>query len=168
VQDSVAKVLEEWAQVRPELDVTPVAVIARMARIRAIIEAQQARIFADVGITPADFPVLVTLRRREPPFQLTHRQLADGLGLTQGTVSVRVDHLDRLGLVRRVVDVSDSRVRWVILTDAGLTLVEELIPRHLAAGEALLSGIDDACRGRLAEDLSALLASLEQPSAPGN
>ncbi len=160
-RDSIARVLEEWNVVSPDLDVSPVAVIARMARIRAIVDAEQARVFADAGITAADFPVLVTLRRRLPPYRATHTRLAADLGLTQGTVTTRVDNLQSRGLVTRQSDPDDARVRWVLLTDQGLSLVDELIPKHLAAEQALLAGISAPRRQRLARDLSALLASLE-------
>jgi DNA-binding MarR family transcriptional regulator len=165
-RDSVAKVLQEWAAIRPDLDVRPVGVIARMARIRAIVETEQARVFAAAGITPADFPLLVTLRRRQPPMRLTHTHLAEELGLTAGTVTPRVDRLERLGLVRREVDRNDARVRWVVLSEAGLELVEDLIPRHLAVEAELLSGIDDARQARLTADLSVLLEDLEHRYRP--
>lgn len=157
--DSVAAVLEEWGRVRPDLDVSPVGVLARMARIRAIVEAEQAKVFATAGITPADFPVLVTLRRRQEP--VTHTQLSAALGLTPGTVTVRVDRLQAVGLVLREVDPADARVRWVQLTAAGQHLIDELIPHHLAVEKQLLAGLTAEERERLAADLSVLLADLE-------
>jgi len=157
----VGRVLKQWAEVRPDLDVSAVGVIARMARIRAIVDAQQAQLFGPAGITPADFPVLVSLRRRHAPYRMTHTQLATELGLTPGTVTSRVDHLVGLGLVRRQTATDDARIRWVILTDAGLDLTEDLIPRHLEVEEDLLAGISDTRRQRLANDLAALLADLE-------
>jgi hypothetical protein len=124
------KVLEEWATIRPDLDMSPVGVIARMARIRAIIDVEQARIFGAAGITSADFPVLVTLRRRQPPYRATHTQVAADLALTAGTVSARVDRLVALSLVRRQVDDGDARVglRWPFMGRWGV--VED----DLAAG----------------------------------
>ena len=160
-RDSIARVIDEWNAVIPDLDVSPVAIIARMARIRAIVDAEQARLFGNAGITSADFPVLVTLRRRTPPYRTTHTRLAADLGLTQGTVTTRVDNLESRGLVTRQSDADDARVRWVLLTDRGLSLVDELIPKHLAAEATLLAGISTSRRQRLARDLSALLASLE-------
>ena len=159
--DSIARVLEQWAAVRPDLDVSPVGIIARMARIRSIVDAEQSRVFGSVGITAADFPVLVTLRRRVPPYRTTHTQLAEDLALTPGTVTARVDRLVQLGFVTREVDEGDARVRWVQLTSAGLSLVDELIPRHLAVEDELLAGISASRRQRMAGDLSALLADLE-------
>lgn len=160
-RDSIAEVLDQWRAVRPDLDVSPIGIIARMARIRAIVETEQARVFAAAGITAADFPVLVTLRRREVPYRATHSQVAAGLGLTAGTVTTRVDRLVTLGLASREMDPTDGRVRWVALTEAGLQVVETLIPEHLAVERALLAGIPAERRERLATDLSVLLADLE-------
>lgn len=156
--DSIARVIAEWAQVRPDLDVSPIGVMARMARIRAIVEAEQSRVFAVGGITAADFPVLVTLRRRG---RTTHTQLADDLGLTAGTVTIRVDRLEARGLVAREVDADDARVRWVSLTQDGQELVDDLIPRHLAVEADLLSGLSPRQREHLAAGLSVLLGDLE-------
>lgn len=161
MDDSISRVLAQWEQVWPELDVSPVAVIARMARIRAIVEAEQTRVFSAAGITQADFPVLATLRRGAWPHRLTHGQLADELGLTPGSITPRVDHLVRLGLVSRHNDSADGRVRWVGLTDEGLAAINTLIPQHLKLEAELLSGIDPERRERLAEDLRVLLLSLE-------
>ena len=157
--DSIAEVLREWAEVRPDLDVSPVGVLARMARIRAIVEVEQAKVFASAGITPADFPVLVTLRRRQEP--VTKTQISEEIGLTTGTVSVRVDRLVALGLAVRDADPSDARVRWVRLTAEGSRLIDDLIPQHLAVEEQLLAGLRRKDRQRLAADLSVLLADLE-------
>jgi DNA-binding MarR family transcriptional regulator len=165
VHDSISRVLEQWAQVWPDLDVSPVAVIARMARIRAIVDAEQTRVFTAFGITPADFPVLATLRRAPAPHQLTHGQLADELGLTPGSITPRIDHLRKAGLVDRHHDEADGRVRWASLTPRGLEVVNEVIPQHLQMEAGLLSGIDAECRERLAADLAALLASLEAAGA---
>lgn len=165
VHDSISRVLEQWAQVWPELDVSPVAVIARMARIRAIVDAEQTRVFTAFGITPADFPVLATLRRAPSPHRLTHGQLAEELGLTPGSITPRIDHLLKTGLVSRHTDEADGRVRWASLTPRGLDVVNEVIPKHLQMEARLLSGIDAECRDRLASDLSALLASLEAAGA---
>jgi DNA-binding MarR family transcriptional regulator len=160
-QDSIGRVLDEWGAVRPDLDVAPVGIIARMARIRSIVDTEQARLFGTAGITAADFPVLVTLRRRLPPYRTTHTQLAEDLALTPGTVTTRVDRLVQVGLVSREADRGDARVRWVLLTPAGLSLVDDLIPRHLAVEEDLLAGLSARRRQRLAGDLAALLAALE-------
>jgi DNA-binding MarR family transcriptional regulator len=160
-RDSIAEVLREWHDIAPELDVAPVGVIARMARIRAIVEREQARIFSGAGITPADFPLLVTLRRRHPPYRMIHTQLAASTGLTAGTVTTRVDRLAELLLVDRRPDPDDARIRWVTLTEQGVDLVQRLIPQHLAAEHELLAGVPESVRARLARDLSTLLADLE-------
>lgn len=159
--DSIAVVLGEWAQVLPGEDMTPIAVIARMARIRAIIEDEQSRVFSRAGVSHADFPVLACLRRRHPPYRLSHSALASDLGLTAGTVTTRVDRLAALGFVTRETDDQDGRIKWVTLTPKGLAVIDTLIPEHLAVEEELLAGLPRDVRDRLAADLSLLLTDLE-------
>lgn len=160
--DSIARVLREWVELEPDLDFTPVGIIARMARIRAVVDVAQTRLFGSAGISPADFPVLAVLRRRRPPYRLTQMQLAKELALTPGTVSVRVDRLESAGLVKRESDFRDARVRWVELTSVGVDTINNLIPKHLALEAQLLEGVDGSVRERLATDLAIVLASLER------
>ena len=160
--DSIARVLREWTELEPDLDFTPVDIIARMARIRAVVEDEQGKLFGSAGISPADFPVLAVLRRRRPPYRLPQMQLTQELALTPGTVSVRVGRLESAGLVKRESDDHDARLRWVELTPSGVATINDLVPKHLAAEEQLLAAVDPAVRQRLADDLAIVLASLER------
>jgi len=54
------------------------------------------------------------------------------LGLTSGTVSVRMDRLVEQGLVQRQVDPDDKRNSRITLTDRGKVLFERIVPAHLA------------------------------------
>jgi DNA-binding MarR family transcriptional regulator len=88
------------------------------------------------------FELLATLRRAGHPYRLSpQRQLADILGLTAGTVSLRVKHLVRQGLVRVEADPSDRRVRRVTLTDRGQQRFDDAAPAHLAGEEDLLRAV---------------------------
>jgi C-terminal processing protease CtpA/Prc len=87
------------------------------------------------------------------------------LGLTSGTVSVRIDRLVERGVVVREPADEDRRVQLVRLTDEGLRLFDEIAPRHLANEDRLLSALDNDQRNQLAGLLRQLLATFEQPRA---
>ena len=97
--DEVDRLLADWAGQRPDLDFTPVGVVTRLSRLRGYLDAELAGVFARFGLTSADFLVIVSLRRGGPPYRMPQARLMDALGLTSGTVSVRLDRLEKSGIV---------------------------------------------------------------------
>src|SRR5215469_15710855 len=86
-QDSVDRLLAGWARSRPGLDLSPVAVIARLDRLRRIMDSELEATFAEYGLNGPDFAALVTLRRLDEPGGVSQRHLMRELNLTSGTVS---------------------------------------------------------------------------------
>lgn len=163
-RDSVDEILEQWLAERPDLDFAPVGIVTRLARVRAHLDAEVSALFKRYGLSPADFQVIVALRRSGAPFSMPQARLMTQLSLTSGTVSVRVDRLAKTGVVVRKPDPADARVAQVRLTDKGLSLFDELAPAHLANEDRLLSALSTDDRTALAGLLRKLLASLEHPS----
>lgn len=169
-RDSVDRLLEDWAAVRPALDFSPLGVVARLARVRDHVEVELDRVFAEHRLTGPDFAVLVTLARLNERGGVTQRSLMDELGLTSGTVSVRMDRLQKLALVDRQPDTQDRRNTRITLTDSGKALFERILPVHLANERRLLAALSDPERELLAALLGKLLVefegSLPPPGAP--
>jgi DNA-binding MarR family transcriptional regulator len=161
--DSVDYLLADWARERPDLDFTPVAVINRLGRVRSMLQQRMAEVFAGHGLTAADFLVVVTLRRVGVPHRMPQARLMDALGLTSGTVSLRLDRLVKAGIVTRSPDPDDRRGSVIELTENGLRLFDQLAPEHLANEDRLLSALDEQQRATLAGLLRHLLVSLEPP-----
>lgn len=165
LRDSVDVVLGDWRRVWPSLPVDPVGVIGRLHRVRTHIDQELEVVFAEYGLTNPSFQVLTVLRRRDPPYELNQRALMDQLGLTSGTVSVRIDRLVHLGLVERRPDPADKRGAIVVLTDTGITTCETVFPHHLANEDRLLSALTPSERDQLAELLRKLLIGFEGEAA---
>jgi DNA-binding MarR family transcriptional regulator len=165
--DSVDALLGSWAAQRPDLDMGPVAVISRLARIRDFIDPQLAAVFGNFGLTAPSFAVLVTLARLgSDSAGVSQRRLADELGLTPGTVSVRIDRLVDDGLVTRVPDPDTRRSVLIALTPKGRELFERVAPAHLANEARLLSALTEAEQELLADLLRKLLVEFEGSMAP--
>jgi DNA-binding MarR family transcriptional regulator len=164
-RDSVDRLLESWSAVRPDLDLSPVAIVARLGRLRRVIDAELESVYAEHGLTGADFTALVTLRRLGGDVAQT--ELMRELGLTSGTVSVRVERLVATGLVERRADPADRRNSRLVLTDAGREAFERVTPAHVAAEERLLAALGPHEREQLASLLRRLLLSFEGSSADG-
>jgi DNA-binding MarR family transcriptional regulator len=160
-QDSVDRLLEDWSRARPDLDLGPVAVIARIGRLRRIIEAELEATYAEHGLNGADFATLVTLRRLNQPHGVSQTQLMRALNLSSGTISMRVERLAERGLVTRATDPADRRNSRVTLSEAGHHLFERVTPAHVATEERLLAALTPDQRAQLVDILRTLLVSFE-------
>jgi DNA-binding MarR family transcriptional regulator len=157
--DSVDRVVAGWRETRPGLEVSPIEVIARLQRLRGYMDQELETTFAEFGLRGPSFSVLADLTRLGG--RASQRALMDELGLTSGTVSVRVDRLIEAGLVVREPDPDDARGAQVSLTDAGRELFERCAPEHLANEQRLLAALSEEERAQLAELLRRLLISFE-------
>jgi DNA-binding MarR family transcriptional regulator len=165
VPDSVDQLLAEWEHQRPDLDFSPVGIAGRLTRVRAHLDAGQLQVFRRYDLSPADFRVIVALRRAGSPYELAQARLMSQLALTSGTVSLRVDRLTKRGIVTRNADPDDKRGQRVRLTADGLRLFDEIAPLHLANVDRLLSGLTPGERATLAQLLRQLLISFESGTA---
>lgn len=166
--DSVDRLLDSWSTAAPELDLSPVAIVARLGRLRRVIEAEMDATFAQYGLNGADFAALVTLRRLDRPGGVPQRLLMRELTLTSGTISVRVERLCARGLAQRCADPADHRNSLLALTDAGHELFENVAPAHAATENRLLAALDADQREQLIGLLRHLLVSFEGSAAEGS
>jgi DNA-binding MarR family transcriptional regulator len=166
-RDSVDRLLESWAEADPDLDLSPVAIVARLGRLRRIIEAELEAVYSRHGLNGADFSALVTLRRLERPGGVPQSLLMRELNLTSGTVSVRVERLRACGLARRAPDAGDRRNSLIALTPAGRRVFEQVAPAHVDAEDLLLAALDAGQRAQLVGLLRHLLVSFEGSTVEG-
>ena len=164
--DSVDAVLAEWAEQQVGLDFAPVGVVTRLARVRGHLDAGLLPVFEAHDLSPADFAVVVSLRRAGPPYGLPQSTLMTRLGLTSGTVSVRLTRLVAKGIVTRTPSPDDGRGALVTLTDKGLALFDRVAPEHLHNEDVLLSALTLSERDQLADLLRRLLFGFEHEHAP--
>ena len=156
-RDVVDGIRDAWAQRRPELDTAPIAVVGRILRAARFLQEAADDRLAGAGLTRAEFDVLSQLRRHGGP--LRAGDLTAGVVGSPAATTKRLHKLGEAGLVRRTVDPEDGRAARVSLTGAGEQLVDELLPRQLAAEAELLEAFTPDQREQLAELLrSALLA----------
>lgn len=165
-RDSVDAVVGGWREVRDDLDVAPVEVVTRLARVRAFLEHEMEALLAEHGLTSASFSALAAIARLEGADGVTQVGLMRALRLTSGTVSVRVDRLVADGLARRRPDPYDRRGTRITLTRQGRTAFEQAAPAHLENERMLLAALAPADQERLAGLLRVLLLDYEGCAAP--
>lgn len=159
-EDSIARVIAGWHETRPDLDVEPIAVTARLARLQAELAPRLESTFNRFGLRGADFAVLATLARLAQD-GVSQGRLASELALSPGTISLRIDRLVRRGLVWREPDPADGRGALISPTERGRELFEACAPEHLANARELLAGLTADERDQLGRLLGKLLRSLE-------
>ncbi|WP_405010728.1 MarR family winged helix-turn-helix transcriptional regulator [Kitasatospora sp. NBC_01539] len=159
-RDHVDLVLAQWARQRPDLDVSPMAVIGRLRRLARLLDTGLRRTFAEHGLDAASFDMLATLRRSDPPHRLTPARLMQTSMVTSGAVSQRLDRLEAGGLVARTRSTEDARVVHVALTARGRELIDRALPDHVANEHRLLAALGADELDALAGTLRTLLLSL--------
>jgi DNA-binding MarR family transcriptional regulator len=166
--DHVDHVLSQWASTRPDVDTTPVGVIARLGRATAYIDAGVNAKLEEFGLTRAAWDVLASLRREHPPHRLSPTRLYQALMRSSGAMTHRLASLERAGLVKRVADPGDGRGMLVQLTRKGVKLVDGVAPAHLANERELLAPLSDDERRQLSGLLRKLLQTYERdhPAPP--
>lgn len=158
--DRVARIQQEWARERPDVDVSPQGIIGRLHRVAASLTDELATVFRAHGISAGEFDVLAALRRAGDPFERTPTELAESTMITSGGLTKRVDRLEDAGLVQRRPSERDGRGRVVALTEAGRVLVDEAFTRHMANEHRLVGLLDEADRRALERALTHWLARL--------
>ncbi len=105
----------------------------------------------DKGMTLPQMHTLEILGANEP---LRMKALAEKMGITTGTLTVQVDRLERMDMVRRTPHPEDRRSILVVLTEQGRELSQE----HHALHEQLTTDIT----AQLTSQERTLLADLLQ------
>jgi DNA-binding MarR family transcriptional regulator len=159
-RDAVDRIEEDWQVERPDLDMSPVAVIGRVSRFSRLIDKRLGENFARFEIEDWMFDVLATLRRIGYPYELTAGELVRQSMVTTGAITNRVDRLVERDLVRRTQDPDDRRKVIVQLTQSGLDLVEAVLDSHLETEQEMLAALSTPQQEELKDSLRTLLLAM--------
>lgn len=94
-------------------------------------------------ITGSGVDVMATLLRCGPPYSLSPGELLAKMLITSGTMTSRIDKLEKKGLVKRKIKKNDKRSVNVALTKKGLHLIQEVVIEHNATQEKIVAVFDD-------------------------
>lgn len=163
--DHVARVVHQWDKEVPEVDATPMLVLARLMRINIMVGKDISNNFARFGLATGDFDVLATLRRSGKPFALRPTELSKSSMLTSGTMTSRLDKLEKMGLVRRRPNPEDRRALMIYLTDEGRTVVDQAAKKHFELEAEMLKALPPEDRAALEGILERWSRRLEDDGA---
>ncbi len=159
--DHVDNVRAQWQRVRPDLDTTPLGIVARVGRTAAYFDQSTDALMERYGLARSSWDVLASLRRAGPPYERSPTELYRGLMRTSGTMTNRLKRLEREGLIERFPHPVDGRGLLVRLTKQGLELVDRIAAVHLGNERQLLEPLTGLEIAALEGILRRLLAGLE-------
>jgi DNA-binding MarR family transcriptional regulator len=157
--DEVDEVVEAWHRERADLDVEPMQILSRIARLAVLVDDRRSAAFVEHGLQTHEFDVLAALRRSGDPFEMTAGELCTATHVTSGTMTSRLDRLASRKLVVRRADAEDGRLVVVRLTAAGRKRVDAAIAALLTSERELVDQLPRPKRERLASLLRELLVA---------
>lgn len=160
--DHVDKILAQWRRERPDLDIAPMGLIGRLKRLTLCLTREMDKTWAEYGLNSASFDVLATLRRSGPPFALSPGDLMATTMVTSGTMTNRIDQLEKAGLVARRKNPEDGRGFLISLTDKGFAVIDAAVTAHAQTQERLVSDLSEKDRKKLDALLKIFLADFEE------
>lgn len=161
VTDEVDRIVTAWRRERPDLDVSPLEVLSRVARLARHLDLARRAAFSRHDLDPWEFDVLSALRRSGEPYQLSPGALVAENLVTSGTMTNRIDRLEARHLVERLPAPGDRRGVLVRLTAAGARRVDAALGDLLDVEQALLADLTEADQERLAGLLRTLVSPFD-------
>ncbi|WP_068083230.1 MarR family winged helix-turn-helix transcriptional regulator [Novosphingobium rosa] len=158
--DRAEQAAAQWARERPDLETGPMVLLGRLAEAALVTARERLNpLFAQHGLQPGEFDVLATLRRSGTPFALTPTDLYEAAMISSGSMTNRIDRLEKAGLVERRPNPQDKRGTLVALTAQGLDLIDRLVGQHVANQQAIVAGLKAEEQQMLSSLLAKLLAA---------
>ncbi|SIT13764.1 transcriptional regulator, MarR family [Thalassolituus maritimus] len=169
MKDRARRAEEEWERERPDINASVMALAGRLLEATHLLERDWIfPLAAQFELHQGEFDVIATLRRSGNPYSLTPTELHEGLMLSSGAMTSRLDRLERKGLIERSPAPNDRRSILVKLTPAGLALIDRILPLHVANEQQALATLTSKEQKLLNELLVKLVAGLhKKPSSDG-
>ncbi len=159
--DHVDRILAQWRQERPDLDVEPMGIMGRLHRLATHLGREVEAVLLQHGLSSSAFDVLATLRRAGKPYRLSPGELLAMTMVSSGTMTNRIDQLEKAGFVERIANAEDRRSVLIALTDKGLSTVEDAVTAHVANQHRLLAAIGEKDKAEFNRLLKTFLAGIE-------
>lgn len=141
--DHIDRILAQWHRERPDLDVEPMGLMGRVKRLSVHLLREVETVLLEHGLSSSAFDVLATLRRSGAPYRLSPGELLTMTMVSSGTMTNRIDQLEKAGLVERLHNPEDRRSVLICLTPKGLGIVENAVTAHVENQHRLVSPLTE-------------------------
>jgi DNA-binding MarR family transcriptional regulator len=154
--NSVDAVVQLAKATWPQIDADVEGIVVRISRAADGLDRAARANLQRVALTKEELKVLCLLHGGSR----SHGSLCDELGVSTGTMTNRLDKLERAGLLERTRDSHDRRGVLLNLTPVGQSKLDDYIDLGTAREQTLLSGLSAADKRKLNQLMEKLLNSL--------
>ena len=162
--DEVDRLVAAWRRERADVDVEPLEVLSRVSRLSRHLDLARREAFGGHDLEPWEFDVLAALRRAGAPYTLSPGDLLRQNLVSSGTMTNRLDRLEKRGFLRREPDPHDRRGVRAVLTDEGRAAVDASLDDLLTQEREILAALSDDERAELARMLRLLVTPFDNAS----
>lgn len=140
-EDAVQQIIKQWqAQGFNSDELIAMETIGRIKRLEVILMRRlSANYKVNYQLSHWEFDVLATLRRTGKPFCLSPTALFDSMMVSSGTMTNRLQHLEKKQLIERVDNIEDKRSSLVKLSTKGLEIIDQAVESHLQLENEMMS-----------------------------
>ncbi len=165
--DPAEALIEAWRVELPDV-LHPTSELSKRLMLLAMrLDEAIRRELPELGLTVAEFDVLVSLRRSGRPYKLQPNRLASALKLSTGGTSNVINRLAGLGLVQREPDPDDRRGTLICLTEKGVRLAERAVRVSSQAQADVFAGVPEEVVDAATQALRDLSAAMRHRGARG-
>lgn len=158
--DRIAHAINLWRTQKPDLAVDEMLMIGRLINCSMLTFNHLDALYESYHINRGEFDVLATIRRNGAPYQLSPTQIFSSLMISSGTMTNRLQQLEKKGLIHRCCNPEDARSSLVALSDAGLKLIDQLIYDHVALEKQMNELLSPEVRQHITDGLGEWLEKL--------
>ena len=126
-------------------------IIGRLLILTSLIQSVLEPELQRQGLSLGGFDVLASLRRQGHPYELSPTELYQELLITSGTMTSRLNNLEKRGLIARRSHPGDRRSVVVSLTKSGKTMVDDLLNKRLALEQQIVGTLSSDDQRRLGQ-----------------
>ena len=163
--DHVDDIKKQWQAERPDLDVSPMGITGRIGRFSSFSRQKMEQTFRAFDLNGASFDLLATLLRAGPPYALSPSELLAASMITSGTMTNRIDQLEKAKLVLRKKCPEDGRSCHVSLTNKGHRLINDAVKSHVETLHKITGHISAKDRATLERILKDALTQFEKENS---
>ena len=161
MDDEIDRVRARLKTQQPAFDTSALALTDRVVRLARHLEIGRRQVLASRTLEVWEYDVLLALRAADSASGLSPSELLAAPQVASGTVTNRVDRLQRRGLVTREPDPSDHRGVLVRLTTAGRRRADQASSAVAAAEGALWANLAERRQTQLTAALREMLSAME-------